>query len=410
MSTATDGGGLIRASSQFRATAGSAEPDVLAGSNPIVLAGRQRLSARLADGREIIYFDERPDPIRILIDPRDLPVVDPASQARYDALRGEWVGIAGHRQTRTYHPPTEACPLCPSSPHNPSEIPSPDYDVVVFENRFPSFAGVGPAARSTGLFDPVAGVGRCEVVCFTADHTTTFSRLSAHRVRTVIEAWADRTAALNAQDGVEQVFCFENRGVEIGVTLAHPHGQIYGYPFVTPTTAATVASVAAHRHRTGRNLFADIVAGELAAGTRVVDTSTHWVAFVPFAARWPVEVHLYPRRQVADLTELDDAERNDLAAFYLRVLNRMERVFADTLPSISAWHQVPVHAERSEYWLHLEVFSIRRSVGKLKYLAGSESAMGAFVNDITPEAAAERLREVVLDDGAELDDREGQSA
>lgn len=363
------------------------------------LAGRRRITAWLADGREIIYFDERADQVRVLTDPRDLPVVEPASQARYDALLSEWVGIAGHRQTRTYHPPTDQCPLCPSSPHNPSEIPSPDYDVVVFENRFPSFAGHGPAAQATGLFDPSPGVGRCEVVCFTADHTTTFSRLSPERVRTVVEAWADRTAALNAQDGVEQVFCFENRGVEIGVTLAHPHGQIYGYPFVTPTTAAMLASVARHRLETGRNLFADILAGELAAGTRVVATSAHWVAFVPFAARWPVEVHLYPRRQVADLTELADAERDDLAAFYLQLLNRMERVFADTLPSISAWHQVPVHADRGEFWLHLEIFSIRRAVGKLKYLAGSESAMGAFVNDIAPEVAAERLREVNPDDG-----------
>ena len=207
-------------------------------------------------------------------------------------------------------------------------------------------------------------------------------------MRTVIDAWADRTAALSALPGVEQVFCFENRGVEIGVTLAHPHGQIYGYPFVTPKTSTAIKSVRAHRAATGGNLFGELLAGELADGSRIVSQNEHWVAFVPFAARWPVEVHLYPRRQVRDLVALQDVERAALAELYLDVIRRMEGVFDDTLPAISGVHQAPVHADADDFWLHLEVFSIRRAVGKLKFLAGSESAMGAFVNDITPEIAA----------------------
>lgn len=355
-----------------------------------------RTSARMADGREIIYFDETADAQRVLIDSRDLPPVIPGSQVRYDALTGEWVGIAGHRQTRIYHPPANACPLCPTTADNASEIPSPDYDVVVFENRFPSFAGAGETAADGGLFDSRVGNGRCEVVCFTSDHNATLSALPTSRMRTVIEAWADRTAELSALPGVEQVFCFENRGVEIGVTLAHPHGQIYGYPFATPKTAAAIRSVQAHRAAGGTNLFADLLAGELADGSRIVGQNEHWVAFVPFAARWPVEVHLYPRRQVRDLTELDTTERAALAELYLEVIRRMEGVFDDTLPAITGVHQAPVHANPDDYRLHLEVFSIRRDVGKIKYLAGSESAMGAFVNDITPEIAAQRLREVEL--------------
>jgi UDPglucose--hexose-1-phosphate uridylyltransferase len=349
--------------------------------------------AAMADGREIIYYDEKPDAIRTLVDPRDIPPVIPGSQVRYDALLGEWVGIAGHRQTRTYHPPANACPLCPSTPENQSEIPSPDYDVVVFENRFPSFAGVGHTAGDGALFDTRPGNGRCEVVCFTSDHNATLSALPISRVRTVIEAWTDRTAALSAQPGVEQVFCFENRGVEIGVTLAHPHGQIYGYPFVTPKTAAAIRSARAHRSATGSDLFGDVLSGELADGSRLVAQNETWVAFVPFAARWPVEVHLYPRRAVRDLTTLGDAERAGLAGLYLDVLRRMEGVYDDTLPAITGVHQAPVHAADDDFRLHLEVFTIRRAVGKIKYLAGSESAMGAFVNDITPEVAAQRLRD-----------------
>jgi UDPglucose--hexose-1-phosphate uridylyltransferase len=202
---------------------------------------------------------------------------------------------------------------------------------------------------------------------------------------------------MSASPGVEQVFCFENRGVEIGVTLAHPHGQIYGYPFVTPKTAAVIRSAQAHRAATGSSLFADVLDGELADGSRIVADNEHWVAFVPFAARWPVEVHLYPRRQVRDLTALDGVERAALAELYLEVIKRMEGTFDDTLPAITGVHQAPVHAADEDFRLHLEVFTIRRDVGKLKFLAGSESAMGAFVNDITPEAAAARLRAVDID-------------
>jgi len=137
-----------------------------------------------------------------------------------------------------------------------------------------------------------------------------------------------------------------------------------------------------------------LLAGEIADGSRIVAQNEHWVAFVPFAARWPVEVHLYPRVQVRDLTELGDAERDALAVLYLEVIRRMEGLFEDSLPAITGVHQAPVHADAQDYWLHLEVLTIRRAEGKIKYLAGSESAMGAFVNDITPEIAAQRLRDV----------------
>lgn len=356
-----------------------------------------RTSARLADDREIIYFDESPNAVRVLEDPRDLPTVESTSVARFDQLTGEWVGIAGHRQTRIYHPPAEACPLCPSSPANASEIPSAQYDVVVFENRFPSFSGTSAPAEVDALLTTAPGNGRCEVVCFTSDHNATFSHLSPDRVGTVIEAWADRTAALSAIPGIEQVFCFENRGAEIGVTLAHPHGQIYGYPFVTPHTAAMLRQVAAHRETEGSNLFGDLLAAEIADGSRIVAQNEHWVALVPFAARWPIEVQLFPRERVPDIPALSESQKLALAPIYLEVLRRMEGVFDDTLPAITAWHQAPVHQGRDDFWLHLQIFTIRREVGKLKFLAGSESAMGAFVNDITPEFAAQRLRDVRLD-------------
>lgn len=367
----------------------------------------RKTATRLADGRELFYFDDEPtqgsqgSQRADFPDRRQLDAAAPSSTIRFDPLLDEWVTIAGHRQTRTHLPPDNECPLCPSRDGHNSEIPAPDYDVVVFENRFPSFAATSVVDRDDApaddpLFVAAPGLGRCEVVCFTADHDAAFSSLSPARARTVIEAWVDRTAELSGAPNVEQVFCFENRGEEIGVTLSHPHGQIYGYPFVTPRTRRMLDSARAHKERTGRNLFADLVEHESQAGTRVVVRGEHWTAFVPFAAHWPLEVHVYPNRQVPDLPSLTDEERCELATVYLEVLRRMERVHDDSLPYIAAWHQAPTRVDRDLAYLHLEVFSIRRAPGKLKYLAGSESAMGAFVNDVLPEEAARLLRDVVL--------------
>ncbi|MEE8601151.1 galactose-1-phosphate uridylyltransferase [Euzebya tangerina] len=355
----------------------------------------KRTQAVMADGRELFYFDRDESQTRTAVDERDLPDVASSIERRLDISTGDWVAITAHRQSRTFKPSRASCPLCASAPGSPTEIPEP-YDVVVFENRFPSFVEGAEAAETApdGPYAVLPGNGRCEVVCFTDDHDTSFGELSPASARLVIDAWADRTADLSQIETVEHVFPFENRGEEIGVTLSHPHGQIYAYPFIPPRMAAHMRQAREHHHRTGRNLFADILAGELADGRRIIATSECFTAFVPHAARWPVEVHLYPNRRVADFTGLTDVERDDLAVIYLDILGRLDRMYDAPLPYIAGWVQAPVRRDRDLGYLHLELVSIRRSADKLKYLAGSESAMGAFINDVAPEAAAERLREL----------------
>ncbi|PQM47411.1 Coenzyme A biosynthesis bifunctional protein CoaBC [Mycobacterium talmoniae] len=203
---------------------------------------------------------------------------------------------------------------------------------------------------------------------------------------------APATADLLARPGIAQVFCFENRGEEIGVTLAHPHGQIYGYPYVTPRTAAMLEQARAHRTGHGHNLFADLLAAEVTEGIRVVLRNEWFTAFVPFAARWPVEVHLYPNRMVHNLTELTDTELDAFTAMYRELLARFDRLYDAPLPYMAALHQYT--AAQPDGYFHVELMSIRRSATKLKYLAASESAMDAFIVDVTPEAVAARLREL----------------
>ena len=203
----------------------------------------------LADGRELIYFDDADStlPAERGIDERVLDPRPATAHMRQDPLTGEWISIAAARQNRVFLPPADLDPLAPQRPGNPSEIPS-TYDVAVFENRSPSFGPelAAPDAsraedladlRRVGLERTATSVGRCEVVCFSPEHEGSFGTLSDSRARTVIEAWAQRTAALSALPGVEEVFPFENRGREIGVTLPHPHGQIYAYPYVTPRSS-----------------------------------------------------------------------------------------------------------------------------------------------------------------------------
>lgn len=371
-------------------------------------AGVVKRPTRLADGRELIYYDD-PDttlPPERSIDARELAPRPETATMRLDVLTGDWISIAANRQNRAFLPPAELDPLAPQTPTNPSEIPS-RYDVAVFENKSPSFgpalavatddvpAAVDPPQGLADLAEYGLGrtrtsVGRTEVVCFSPEHAGSFGTQSVTRARTVIEAWADRTAALSALPGIQQVFPFENRGQEIGVTLPHPHGQIYAYPYVTPRTQRLLAAL----ERTGDDLFDRILEME-SKSERMILVGEHWSAFVPFAARWPLEVHLVPHRHVADFAETNDAERDELAPLYLRLLRGVDALYDTPTPYIAAWHQAPVHTGRAGARLHLELTSPRRAADKLKYLAGSEAAMGAWVGDVPPETAAARLREAV---------------
>ncbi|MFJ2620308.1 galactose-1-phosphate uridylyltransferase [Glutamicibacter sp. NPDC087344] len=355
----------------------------------------------LADGREAIFFADEghqlPDSVidRRPLDPRGQP-----GELRYDRLTGDWVAVAAHRQARTYLPPQEECPLCPSTGERLSEIPADAFDVVVFENRFPSLGPVAAALPEPGPLSaqqvPASAFGRCEVVVFTSEHHGSFSQLDDTRARTVIEAWAQRTSALSALPGIQQVFPFENRGQDIGVTLHHPHGQIYAYSYLTPTAQKISERSVAYLAETGRTLMGDLLAAERMDGSRMVVEGEHFSVFVPYAARWPLEAHLVPHRHVPDFAALSDAEKDELALMYRDLTRRFDALYDTPTPYIAAWHQAPLTPAREAGRLHLQLTSPRRAADKLKFLAGSEAAMGAFINDVPAEQTAARLREVNL--------------
>lgn len=351
-------------------------------------------TSAMSDGRELIYFDDA-DSILPATRKADARVLDPrpaTATMRQDPLTGDWVSIAAARQNRVFLPPADQDPLAPATANNPSEVPD-HYDVAVFENRSPSFGpALGESYSDTdldtiGLGRERESIGRCEVVSFSPATTGSFGSLTRSRARTVIEAWCARTAALSALPGIRQVFPFENRGEAIGVTLHHPHGQIYAYPYITPRTLRLLDSIESF----GPGLFQSILEFE-GTSERMLLKGTYFTAYVPFAARWPIEIHLLPNRHVPDFAGLTADERAELAGMYLRLLRAVDALYDTPTPYIAAWHQAPVDRGRDDIRLMLQITSPRRAEDKLKYLAGSESAMGAWIGDVTPEQTALRLR------------------
>lgn len=323
------------------------------------------------------------------------------SELRWDATRDEWIIVAPRRHERTYQPPADLCPLCPSPPGGrPTEVPVETFEIAVFENRFPSLGErARDPARDGGdaLHRTSPAPGRCEVVVYTPRHEGSLGGLSARRIERLLRVWADRYRELGARDDVRCVFIFENRGPEIGVTLHHPHGQIYAYPFVPSIPAREIARERAHADETGgRCLHCDLRAREEADGARIVVDAGEAVGWVPFAARWPYEMRLSPRAHRPSLLALEPAERRDLAVALKRTLEAYDRLFGKPMPYILAVRQAPTEGDAGPgAHLRIDLYPARRAADKLKHRAGSETSMGVAVHDVGPENAAEKLREVV---------------
>jgi len=372
----------------------------MSSENSIPLShGITRQDRKLSDGRTISYYDSKPIS-RIASDTRLVEKRPGLGELRLDALTNEWVVMAAHRQTRAFLPPKELCPLCPTKPGLQSEIPESSYQVVVFENLSPSLAIAGSDWKLPaydGLDTPVVdAAGFCEVLCYTDDHEANFGSLSLGQMRIVMEAWRDRTREIAKMPHIAHIFPFENRGVEVGVTLDHPHGQIYSYSYLPPRVEKMLKVASEYLTKHSRPLLSDIIAREIKDEVRIVAQNSEWIAYVPFASRYPFEIHIAPKKFVPDLAELSDAAADAFGEVAKESLQRLDGVFGIEMAYMASWHQAPVSVGRNVLGLHMQITSIRRAPGKLKYLAGSESAMQAFIMDMKPEQSAAQLRGVKI--------------
>lgn len=322
------------------------------------------------------------------------------SELRWHPLLREWVITATHRQARTFLPQADACPLCPTRPAGPpTEVPAADYEIVVFENRFPSLHRQPPPAAVAGspLWPVAPAQGECEVILYTSRHDASLGDLPAQHIANLVRVWTDRTIALGDRPGISYVFIFENRGRAIGVTLEHPHGQIYAFPFIPPQIERELAACEAYQQEHGRCLLCDIRAAEQADGSRLVAENDGWYAFVPFFARWPYEVHIVSRRHCGSLADLIPAELQQLADLLRTVTKAYDALFDFAFPYSMVLHQRPSDGRpHDSYHLHLEFYPPHRTADRLKYPAGCERGTGTFITDTLPEEKAAELRAAAI--------------
>lgn len=349
------------------------------------------------DGRPLYLYSRSWIP-EDLVAPSPRPdSIAPNAHLRWHPLRGEWVAYAGHRQNRTFLPPPEYNPLAPTTdPANPTEVPSGAYEVAVFENMFPTLTPLAhdpPAA----IVDTRPGFGTCEVVVFTQDPTATLASLPLWHIELLFDVWTDRYRELGGRPDVQYVFPFENRGVEVGVTLHHPHGQIYAYPFVPPIAAAELRQQHAHFAAHGRGLLEMHLEAEIEDGRRLLYESDDVVALVPVCARYPYEVWLAPRRAAPSLDAITPRERTELARALKTVLMKYDALWNKPFPYIMVFHQAPTDGlAHPEAHLHIEIYPAYRLPNRLKFLAGSEIGAGVFTADTLPEDKARELQAVAV--------------
>ncbi len=320
------------------------------------------------------------------------------SELRWNPTLGEWVVTATHRQDRTFFPPPDYDPLAPTKPAGfPTEIPAADYEIVVFDNKFPSFRSTPPEPSLPGseLYPVREAAGVCEVVCYTPQIDAELHDLPFKKLEQLVHVWADRYEELSKLSYVDYVYIFENRGKEIGVTLPHPHGQIYAYPFIPPIPAKELEAAKTYQARTGKNLYDDIIQAEMEDGRRIVWQNDVFIAIVPFYARYPYEVHIIAKSNITAISDLSDEGKKSFAEI-LRVIGRKyNNLWNRSLPYIMLMHQRPSDgAEHSSYRFHVEFYPPYRTPDKLKYLAGSEAGAGVYINDTHAEVTAKTLREV----------------
>lgn len=316
---------------------------------------------------------------------------------RWHPLRGEWVAYASHRQESSLTSPPYH-PFAPSKdPEFPTELPSGRYDIAVFDRRFPAMTLTASAAPAS-IVETLPANGACEVVVFTQDPQASLGSLELEHLELLLQVWADRIRILGHTSQIQYVLPFENKGIEMGMTLLHPHGEIYAYPFIPPIPARMFYCQRTYYSHYHRGLLRDMIKDEIEDRQRIIYLDDEAVAFVPACARYPYEVWVAPIQPVATFSHLTEAQQRGLAKALKTVLLKYDRLWNRPFPYLMAWYPAPTDGNAHPEWhLHAQIYPPYRTSDRLKYLAGTELAAGMFANDALPEEKAKELQAVVVE-------------
>lgn len=315
------------------------------------------------------------------------------AELRYNPLLRDWTMVSAKRQKRPDMPKTD-CPFCPGS----GKVPD-DYDVHLFHNDFPVLSTEPPTPDDVGgsLYETREATGQCEVVLYSPEHRATLPDLSSEHMKKLVDLWADTYAALAAKQEHEYVMIFENRGEEVGVTMPHPHGQIYAYPFTPLKVQTELDSCQDYYEQRQSNMFADMIAEEQRFAERVVLENDHFIAFIPFFTDYPFGVFVVSRANKTDITEFDETEKQALGDMLQTIVGGMDRIYDRLFPYMMVMHQGPADGRdvHDIYRFHIEFYPPLRNTHQIKYNASSETGGWAAANPRKVEETAPELREAI---------------
>jgi UDPglucose--hexose-1-phosphate uridylyltransferase len=310
-------------------------------------------------------------------------------ELRHNPITDEWVLISSDRQNRPVQPATSTCPLCPGGVEFDR-----DYDLAVFDNRFPSLKLDAPDVEKpiNEIFENAPSFGKCEVVMYTSNHNSSMSRMPIGQIEKLVYVWEDRTRELAGEKRIKYIFPFENRGKEVGATLSHPHGQLYAFPFVPKRIQAMIDAERKYRQKHGKCVICDIVESELKAHERIIYEGNHFVAITPYFARFPYEVHIYPKRHISFFMDMTSQEKFDLAVVLKIVTSKYDSLFDEEFPYMMAIFQSPVNPSIKDFHFHIEFYPPKRNKNKIKWMASVETGTWTFINPTTPSETAMQLK------------------
>jgi UDPglucose--hexose-1-phosphate uridylyltransferase len=307
-------------------------------------------------------------------------------ERRFDPTLGEWRTFTA---PRTAEPDDGRCRFCPTSdPGHPTDVPAESYQLAVLDDPFPPLSrdALAPTVASDGMYRARPAVGASEIVLYSDQHGRGLPDLDDVHVARLVDVWADRYAVLGARDEIEYVFFFEDGAAE-GTSAAHPFGQVHGYPEIPPLMLRELRAASTHQDESGTCLYCDIVAYERTDGRRVVAENDSFLAFVPFAARFPYELHIYSQRHATSLLDCTDPERLALARMLQTAVRAYRGIFRTSAPYVMSMHQAPTDDGQ---WLSVSHLHIELT--PLGPMAASQVGAGSFIGDCLPERASAELR------------------
>ena len=307
----------------------------------------------------------------------------PSPHMRWNPSREEWVTYSATRKIRTAFPPKEYCPLCPGAELNfPTEIPFKNFEVAIFPNRWASFNTNIEKVHIDGL-EVKSSDGECEVVVYSSNHLDTIAQMSLDRIELLFYSWTDRYQNLLSQNNIKYVMPFENRGEECGVTLHHPHGQIYAFPFIPPVIKKEIEAF------NKENFILKLM--NSMKEKYYVYQDDFVIAAVPPFARYAYEIWIIPKRQIAGPWQFTNQEYNSFAKAFQKVVKGYDSFLGRRCPYIMGLHAAP-KIDDKKFHFHMEFYPPLRYGDNPKILAGSESMAGVFIMDVLPEESALELR------------------